>query len=102
MGSKRLKTIKKCQVCKVLFPARKDAKTCSAACRKQLQRWTHARVTQKAVLLESAAGQKFHRLAADLLKRHVVREPLILTDKEDDIMAVNMPQPAEKATPAMF
>lgn len=95
MPAKKSRT---CQICQTSFQGRKDAKTCSAACRKRLQRHLKAQATEKAKRMESALGQEFHRLAANLLGKHVtLHEPLVLADERGAI-AVAEP-PTENATP---
>src|SRR4051812_21631215 len=79
------KKTKFCQVCKTSFKARRDAKTCSPACRKKLERSLKALAAEKATRLESALGKEFHRLAAELFGNHVLHTPLVLADERGSI-----------------
>ena len=66
---------KACQVCKAPFTVkRRDAKTCSAACCKKLSRGLLQQAGEKAEKLESALGQHFHHLVAELMKQHAMLE----------------------------
>jgi hypothetical protein len=95
MATKKTKT---CQICKTPFKARRDAKTCSSACRKRLERGLKAQAAEKANRLESALGREFHRVAAGLLKNHVIREPFVLADERGGVpVSVLEPPPASSS-----
>ncbi len=85
--------IKKCQMCLALFTAtRKDAKTCSATCRKRLHRTLQANTVQEKVAkVERVVSEEFHRLAGSLLGNHVAFEPLLLSDETGSIPVVEAP-----------
>ncbi|MGH7192346.1 MAG: hypothetical protein ACREJM_02295, partial [Candidatus Saccharimonadales bacterium] len=88
MASKKTRT---CLICKTPFKGRSDAKTCSPACRKRLQRNLQSLAAEKSRRLESAVGKEFHRLAAALLKQHVLHEPLVLADERGAIPVAEPP-----------
>ncbi len=100
MPAKSTKNTKTCQICKTSFQGRKDAKTCSPACRKRLQRNLQAQIAYKAKRLESVLGKELHRIAAALLENHVVHEPLVLADERGAI-AVAEPPTEEKQEGAL-
>src|SRR5690349_13315601 len=97
MSAKSSRKIRTCQICKTSFQGRKDAKTCSPACRKRLQRHLQAEFTRKAERLESSLGKELRRLASTLMGKHVFHEPMVLADERGAI-AVAEP-PTEEKTP---
>jgi hypothetical protein len=88
--------LKTCQICKTRFRGRRDAKTCSAACRKRLQRTLRAELAEKAARLESAVGKEFHRLASELFENHVLHLPQVLADERGAIAAPALGRPARQ------
>jgi hypothetical protein len=93
MAAKKVTT---CRICKAPFAAAKrNAKTCSPACRKRLERGLKAQAAEKAARLESALGREFHRVAASLLQNHVIHEPFVLADERGGVpVSVLQPPPA--------
>src|ERR1039458_7242567 len=79
-----------CKVCQTVFTARRGAKTCSPNCRKRLQRFVQAQEASKTARLEAAVGQEFHRLAAGLLRKHVLFTPLALADERGAVLAPSL------------
>ena len=91
------KKTKLCVSCKNPFEGRADAKTCSPACRKLLQR-LQTKLRSKAYRMENELGKGFHRLAAELFAKHTVHTPLVLGDERGAIEAYS---PAPLATPPL-
>ncbi len=86
--------VKKCHSCQALFTARRDAKTCSATCRKRLQR-NLENLKSQAAKMETSIEQEFHRLSAQLLPSHVWCEPLVVRDQAGSV-PVTLAPPAPK------
>lgn len=86
-----LKKTKRCQMCRASFTARRDAKTCSPTCRKRLQRTlrnSEANLSRKIKRVESGVSERLHRLAGSLISRHIIFEPIPISDERGSIQAL--------------
>lgn len=90
-------TNKICQVCGNAFKGRRDAKTCSATCRKRLerQRSLKARLLDEAHKVEQAVVTDAELLAESLLPQSL--EPVLATEEVVDGVPAEQPQVTDQA-----